>query len=67
MQLVPQIDSDIPRYVGTSVVRPARNSVCTRYVSRWLRQPESRGIGFVMKAKVNAVHAGDTITRQSRT
>ena len=29
--------------------------------------PESRGIGFVMRAKVDADHAGDTITRQSRT
>eukprot|EP00957_Ditylum_brightwellii_P098191 7481439-Ditylum_brightwellii.AAC.1 len=29
--------------------------------------PESRGIGFVMRAKVDAYHAGDTITRQSRT
>ena len=25
--------------------------------------PESRGIGFVMRAEVNADHAGDTITR----
>eukprot|EP00957_Ditylum_brightwellii_P126025 9607733-Ditylum_brightwellii.AAC.1 len=29
--------------------------------------PESRGIGFVMRAKINADHAGDTIARQSRT
>ena len=29
--------------------------------------PESRGIGFVMRAKVDADHAGDTITRRSRT
>eukprot|EP00957_Ditylum_brightwellii_P103056 7853521-Ditylum_brightwellii.AAC.1 len=29
--------------------------------------PESRDIGFVMRAKVNADHAGYTITRQSRT
>ena len=29
--------------------------------------PESRGIGFVMRAKVNPDHAGDTITRQSWT
>eukprot|EP00957_Ditylum_brightwellii_P116724 8903243-Ditylum_brightwellii.AAC.1 len=29
--------------------------------------PESRGIGFVMRAKVDADHAGGTITRQSRT
>eukprot|EP00957_Ditylum_brightwellii_P060915 4623845-Ditylum_brightwellii.AAC.1 len=29
--------------------------------------PESRGIGFDMRAKVDADHAGDTITRQSKT
>eukprot|EP00957_Ditylum_brightwellii_P077625 5899318-Ditylum_brightwellii.AAC.1 len=29
--------------------------------------PESRGIGFVMRAKVDADYAGDTIARQSRT
>jgi hypothetical protein len=29
--------------------------------------PESRSIGFVMRAKVDADHAGDTITRRSRT
>eukprot|EP00957_Ditylum_brightwellii_P176559 13446982-Ditylum_brightwellii.AAC.1 len=29
--------------------------------------PESRSIGFVMRSKVNADHADDTITRQSRT
>ena len=29
--------------------------------------PESRGVGFVMRAKVDADHAGDTITRRSRT
>ena len=29
--------------------------------------PESRGLGFVMHAKVDADHASDTITRRSRT
>ena len=29
--------------------------------------PESRGLGFVMRAYVDADHAGDTITRRSRT
>eukprot|EP00957_Ditylum_brightwellii_P044678 3387259-Ditylum_brightwellii.AAC.1 len=29
--------------------------------------PESKGIEFVMQAKVNADHAVDTVTRQSRT
>eukprot|EP00957_Ditylum_brightwellii_P003127 238242-Ditylum_brightwellii.AAC.1 len=29
--------------------------------------PESRGVGFVLRAKVDEDHAGDTITRQSRT
>ena len=29
--------------------------------------PEPRGRGFVMKAKVDADHAGDTVTRRSRT
>eukprot|EP00957_Ditylum_brightwellii_P064458 4891524-Ditylum_brightwellii.AAC.1 len=29
--------------------------------------PESRGIGFVMRAKADADHSGDTITRQSMT
>eukprot|EP00957_Ditylum_brightwellii_P193647 14746665-Ditylum_brightwellii.AAC.1 len=29
--------------------------------------PELRGVGFVMRAKVDADHAGGTITRQSRT
>jgi hypothetical protein len=39
MQLVPQIDSNILRYVRTLVVQPTRNSVRTRYVSvsQWLR------------------------------
>ncbi len=29
--------------------------------------PEPRGVGFVMRAKVDADHAGDTVTRRSRT
>ena len=29
--------------------------------------PQSRGMGFVMRAYVDADHAGDTITRRSRT
>ena len=29
--------------------------------------PEPRGVGFIMRAKVNADHAADTMTRQSRT
>jgi hypothetical protein len=29
--------------------------------------PEPRGLGFVMRAKVDADHAGDTVTRRSRT
>ena len=29
--------------------------------------PEPRGLGFVMRAKVDADHAGDTTTRRSRT
>eukprot|EP00957_Ditylum_brightwellii_P072149 5484004-Ditylum_brightwellii.AAC.1 len=29
--------------------------------------PESRGTRFVVRAKVDADHTGDTITRQSRT
>ena len=29
--------------------------------------PEPRGLGFCMKAKVDADHAGDTVTRRSRT
>eukprot|EP00957_Ditylum_brightwellii_P168041 12792041-Ditylum_brightwellii.AAC.1 len=29
--------------------------------------PESRSIGFVMRVKVDADHAGNTITRKSRT
>ena len=29
--------------------------------------PESRGLGFIMRAKVNADHASDTMTRHSRT
>ena len=32
-----------------------------------LNMPEARGFGFVMSAKVDADHAGDTITRRSRT
>ena len=31
------------------------------------RMPEPRGQGFVMSAKVDADHAGDTVTRRSRT
>ena len=30
-------------------------------------QPEPRGVGFTIKAEVDADHAGDTITRRSRT
>ena len=30
-------------------------------------QPEPRGLGFTIKAEVDADHAGDTITRRSRT
>jgi len=39
MQLVPQIDSGIPRYVGTLIVQQTRSSVHTQYisVSWWLR------------------------------
>ena len=39
MQLVPQIDSNIPRYIRTLAVQPMCNSVRTRYVSisQWLR------------------------------
>jgi hypothetical protein len=29
--------------------------------------PQPRGLGFVMRAKADADHAGDTITRRSRT
>ena len=29
--------------------------------------PQPRGLGFVMRAKVDADHAGDTVTRRSRT
>ena len=29
--------------------------------------PEPRGLGFVMRAKVDADHAGDTVTQRSRT
>ena len=29
--------------------------------------PEPRGMGFIMRAKVDADHAGDTVTRRSRT
>ena len=29
--------------------------------------PEPRGLGFVVRAKVNADHASDTVTRISRT
>jgi hypothetical protein len=29
--------------------------------------PEPRGMGFTMRAKVNADHAADTVTRRSRT
>ena len=29
--------------------------------------PEARGMGFTMRAKVDADHAGDSITRRSRT
>ena len=29
--------------------------------------PQSRGLGFVIQAKVNADHAADTVTRRSRT
>ena len=29
--------------------------------------PELRGLGFIMRAKVDADHASDTMTRRSRT
>ena len=29
--------------------------------------PQPRGLGFIMTAKVDADHAGDTVTRRSRT
>ena len=29
--------------------------------------PEPRGLGFIMRAKVDADHAADTVTRRSRT
>ena len=29
--------------------------------------PQPRGMGFIMRAKVDADHAGDTVTRRSRT
>jgi hypothetical protein len=31
------------------------------------KYPQPRGLGFVMRAKVDADHAGDTVTRRSRT
>ena len=31
------------------------------------KMPEPRGHGFIMRAKVDADHASDTVSRQSRT
>eukprot|EP00957_Ditylum_brightwellii_P171227 13034798-Ditylum_brightwellii.AAC.1 len=64
MSEVLRILAHLRKYHNTELVLDPSNPAGKEEIRS--NMPESRGIGFVIMAKIDAAHAGDTITRQSR-